>query len=283
MTRKDKVYNCFKKCILHIAELRYPLIRKRKYSLQYYLDKFLLLLNDMVSWKSLRHTYNYHNKKEFHWKSIYNEYNKWAKDNIFEEAYIRFMNNNYFKLSKIRKNRKLNLFIDVTKINNKYGSQYIGINNEYKKKNVTSLTAICDDNKFPLAVSYMSINKNKTKTGKNTIKHDIKGVQPTLNNIPIELKQYVKVNLIGDKGYITKNKFKVFNRKVSMTCPKRKNQKRKNTKSEKILLKDRHKIENFFASLKNYNRISLRRDKHILNYMSFVYMGLLKYISVGLK
>jgi len=192
------------------------------------------------------------------------------------------MNNNYFKLSKIRKNRKLNLFIDVTKINNKYGSQYIGINNEYKKKNVTSLTAICDDNKIPLAVSYMDINKNKTKTGKNTIKHDIKGVQPTLNNIPIKLKQYVKVNLIGDKGYITKNRFKVFNRRVKMTCPKRKNQKKKNTNSEKILLKDRYKIENFFASLKNYNRIVLRRDKNILNYMSFVYMGLLKYISLKL-
>jgi hypothetical protein len=98
MTRKDKVYNCFKKSILRIAELKYPLIRKRKYYLHYYLDKFLLLLNDMVSWKSLKHTYNYYNKREFHWKSIYNEYNRWAKDNIFEEAYIKFMNDNYFKL-----------------------------------------------------------------------------------------------------------------------------------------------------------------------------------------
>ena len=67
-----------------------------------------------------------------------------------------------------------------------------------------------------------------------------------------------------------------------MTCPKRKNQKKKNTNLEKILLKDRHKIENFFASLKNYNRIVLRRDKNILNYMSFVYMGLLKYITLKL-
>ena len=283
MTRKDKIYNCFKKCILHIAQLKYPLIRKRKYSLQYYLDKFFLLLNDMVTWKSLKYTYDYHNNNKFHWKSIYNEYNRWAKDNIFEDAYIHFMNNNYFKLSNVRKNRKLNLFIDVTKINNKYGSEYIGINNEYKKKNVTALTVICDDNKLPLAVSYMAINKNKTKAGNNTIRHDIKGVQPTLNNIPINLKKYIKINLIGDKGYITQKKYKVFNRKVKMTCPKRKNQKTKNTKTEKIMLKDRHKIENLFASIKNYNRISLRRDKHIKNYMSFVYVGLMKYISNKLK
>lgn len=283
MTRKNKVYNCYKKCILHIAELKYPIIRKRKYSLRYYLNNFLLLLNDMVSWKSLKHTYNHNNKKKFHWKSIYNEYNKWAKDNIFKEAYIKFMNDNYFKLSKVRKNKKLNLFIDVTKINNKYGSEYIGINNEYKKKNVTSLTVICDDNKLPLAVSYMDINKNKTKAGYNTIRHDVNGIQPTLNNIPIKLKKYVKVNLIGDKGYITQKKFRVFNRQVKMTCPKRKNQKTKNTKIEKRLLTNRHKIENFFASIKNYNRISLRRDKHILNYMSFVHIGLMKYLSDKLK
>jgi len=237
----------------------------------------------MVTWKSLKYTYDYHNNNKFHWKSIYNEYNRWAKDNIFEDAYIHFMNNNYFKLSNVRKNRKLNLFIDVTKINNKYGSEYIGINNEYKKKNVTALTVICDDNKLPLAVSYMAINKNKTKAGNNTIRHDIKGVQPTLNNIPINLKKYIKINLIGDKGYITQKKYFVFNRKVKMTCPKRKNQKTKNTKTEKIMLKDRHKIENLFASIKNYNRISLRRDKHIKNYMSFVYVGLMKYISNKLK
>ena len=237
----------------------------------------------MVSWKSLKHIHDYHNMKDFHWKTIYNEYNRWVKDNIFKDAYIKFLNDNYFKLSKVRKNKKLNLFIDVTKINNKYGSEYIGINNEYKKKNVTALTVICDDDKLPLAVSYMDINKNKTKAGYNTIKHDINGIQPTLNNIQIKLKKYINVNIIGDKGYITKNKFKVFNREIKMTCPKRKNQKTKNTKIEKKLLKNRHKIENFFASIKNYNRISIRRDKHILNYMSFVYMGLLKYISNRLK
>lgn len=57
------------------------------------------------------------------------------------------------------------MFIDVTKIYNKSGittsvmcdfaklclgkREKIGINSEYKKKNVTSLSVICDDNKFP--------------------------------------------------------------------------------------------------------------------------------------
>ena len=39
------------------------------------------------------------------------------------------------------------------------------------------------------------------------IKHEIKNVQNTLDNIKLKLKDYVDVNLIGDKGYITKKKF----------------------------------------------------------------------------
>ena len=41
---------------------------------------------------------------------------------------------------------------------------------------------------------------------------------------------------------------------------------------EKELLKDRYKIENLFAHIKTFNRIYLRKDKKIKNYMSFVYI-----------
>ena len=47
-----------------------------------------------------------------------------------------FVYDNYFKLSKLRKHKKLTLFIDVVKMNNLYGHEYVYINNEYKKKNV---------------------------------------------------------------------------------------------------------------------------------------------------
>ena len=35
-------------------------------------------------------------------KSIYNEFNKWTKDNVFEEAFYKFINDKYFKISKER-------------------------------------------------------------------------------------------------------------------------------------------------------------------------------------
>jgi len=185
-------------------------------------------------------------------------------------------------MSNVRKNKKINLFIDVTKISNKSGSEKIGVNFEYKKKNVTSLSAICDDNKLPLAITYIDTNLSKTKTGKHTIKHDVTGVQKTLDNIPFSLKEYISVNLIGDKGYVTSKQFDVFDRKVKMTYPKKKNQHTKNTKKDKKNLSKRHKIENFFAALKKYNRIIVRNERKIVHYMSFVYIGLLDYLARNL-
>ena len=245
------------------------------------MDYFTLILSDIVCWESLNKVVN--KTCKYHWKTIYNEFNKWSNAGIFKDAYFKFMKENYFKMSKVRKNKKINLFIDVTKISNKSGSEKIGINFEYKKKNVTSLSAICDDNKLPLGITYMDTNLSKTKTGKHTIKHDIKGVQKTLDSIPFKLKSYIAVKLIGDKGYVTCKKFNAFNRKVKMIHPKRKNQKTKNTKKEKKLLSKRHKIENFFASLKKYNRLIVRNERKIVHYMSFVYMGLLDYLTKCLK
>ena len=275
MVRKDKAYNRYKKYVLDYAHAKYPNIRRRKYSLEYYFDKITLLLSDVVTWESLSNTNKIDYDSKYHWKTIYNEFNKWTKDGIFRDAFVKFINENYFKMSRVRKNKKINLFIDVTKIYNISGRENIGINVEYKKKNVTALSAICDDNKIPIGITPMDTNLSKTKTGKHTIKHDVKGVQKTLNTIPFELKEYVSVKLIGDKGYVTNEEFRVFGKKVKIIYPKRKNQKKKNTKKEKKVLSKRHKVENFFASLKKYNRIVLRRDHKIDNYMSFTYMGMM--------
>jgi hypothetical protein len=45
------------------------------------------MLNDTVKWSSL---YIESNHFQYHWKTIYNEFNKWTKDNIFEEAFNVF-------------------------------------------------------------------------------------------------------------------------------------------------------------------------------------------------
>ena len=59
-------------------------------------------------------------------------------------------------------------------------------------------------------------------------------------------------------------------RKLNTITPKRKNQRIKNTHKEKKLLKHRHIIENLFATIKSNNRLMLRKDKKLNNYLSFL-------------
>jgi len=57
-----------------------------------------------------------------------------CKYNIFETAYKKLLTLGYYKLPYIKKSKTMNLFIFVTSINNKLGSENVGINCEYKKK-----------------------------------------------------------------------------------------------------------------------------------------------------
>ena len=270
---KDKTFTKYKQYIVHFAKKTYGCLRKRKYSFDYYIKNFIHILNDVTKWENLCLINT--NAKKFHWKSIYNEYLKWSNDGIFELAYKQFLTEHYFKMSRLVNNTNINLFIDVTKINNKYGSEKVAINVEYKKKNVTSLSVICDSNKIPLGFQYVDINVRPGK--KNSFKHEIKNVQNTLDTIPINFDDH-NVNIMGDKGYVCKDKYKLGKLNLPLICPKKKNQKTKNTTEEILLLRKRHKIENLFASLKNTNRINVRKDKKIGTFMSFVYLGFLEYL-----
>jgi hypothetical protein len=53
---------------------------------------------------------------------------------FLKKHFLMFMKENYFKISKVKQNKKINLFIDVIKISNKLGSEFVTINCEYRKK-----------------------------------------------------------------------------------------------------------------------------------------------------
>ena len=266
---KDKIFKSFKKYILYWAHKKYPNIRKRKYSLEYYLNNFIYMLNDLCKWESLKLIHK--NKDKYHYKTIYNEYNKWCRDNIFTDAFRIFIRENYFKISKVRKNKKLSLFIDVVKINNLYGSEYIYIDNENKKKNITPLTFISDENGLPLTYRHIDINR---KIGKRkTHIHELNNSQKTLDNIDLKVKNYVDLTLTGDKAYISNKTYNVLSKTIKIISPKRKNQKTKNTSKEKKLLSKRYKIENLNGKIKKYNRIYVRKDRYFNNYISFICMS----------
>jgi hypothetical protein len=269
---KDKTTKVYLKCILEVAKSKYKERRKRKYELKEYLTAFIKVLKTFTKWEGLRST---DDKYPNHWKSVYNEFNKWTKDGIFNIAFDTFVKNNYFKLNKIRNNRRITMFIDATKINNLRGKEGLTMNNEYRKKNITPLTVICDDNKLPIAFSNIGPNK-VFNNGRKTACHEITGVQSALDTIPFEIPSYVNIDIIGDKGYLTREIFHIKNRIVSIIAPKRKNQKVKNTNKERKLLNKRSKIEHVFATLKSNHRVYVRCETKLKQYCSFVYLSMLE-------
>ena len=262
----------YEQYILHLVDVKLPAKRIHKYNNQYVLNQFKKMLNEVNQWKTLSYFKDSPNVK-FHYKYLQQLFNKWSSLNIFEDAYELLLTNDYFKLKDIRKSKKLFLFIDATFIINKYGIECVTKNPEYKKKRVTKLSLICDENKTILSVINDETHSNVIKKCV-TFSHDVKLVQPTLDNMKITVPKYVSIKLGGDKGYITQKQFKINETTVKVIAPKRKNQKTKNTKKEKIILNKRHCVENSICSFKKYERLLVRKDKLIKNYMSFLYLGL---------
>ena len=133
-----------------------------------------------------------------------------------------------------------------------------------KKKKYTSLTTIINENdKAILVFNNKSIKKEKN----NTLPHDTKSLLMSINILEDRITK--PINIIG---YII-NKDKIINDNVKIVTPKRINQLKKNKQTENDLLKKRYKVENWFARLKNFNRVMVRRDKLITTFMGFVYIG----------
>lgn len=267
----DRTYDTF---ILDLVDIKAPVIRNRRYSNKYCLSMFKFMLKDVTSWKSLSYLTDYNRHSIYHYKYLNQIFNKWVKLNIFKDAYMNMIKTNFFRLKHLKKSKNLNLFIDSTFINNLYGIEGISKNPEYNKKRVTKINVIADDfnNIIGILPDKTHLNANK----KPAFSHDIKLVQKTLNNIGVQIPQIITTRIGGDKGYISNKRYRLNNgKRILIIAKKRKNQIKKNTEKEKKYLKNRYKIEISIAFIKRYNRLIIRRDKTLNNYIGFMYLALL--------
>jgi hypothetical protein len=255
--------------IIKYANLFCPKIYKSKFTNEYYLNNILYVLSDFVSWKSLQHSCHILSKNIYHYKTIHSIHKLWCDNNVYEYAYNEMINDNEkCKLTE-------NIYIDNTLIINKNGSEDVGYGNGIcRKKKYTALTCVVNEyNKALIIFSNKTKTKEKIYNNKNiiikTLPHDTKSLIIATNILENINKT---VYLIGDKGYIM-NKNKIQNKKIILVTPKKRNQLIKNTQIEKDKLKNRYKIENWFATLKCFNRIHVRRDKLINTYIGFVFLG----------
>ena len=197
----------------------------------------------------------------------------WCKNNVYEDALNDITNNN--RSCDITED----LYIDGTLIINKSGIEGIGYGGESRKKKFTSLTAVCNDNTkcvkiFANNTNNKNIILNNKQRSITTLSHDSTGIIPAIELI----KTDKKYNLIGDSGYIINpDKINVY-KHVTLITYKKKNQKIQNNSNAKLKLAKRYKVENLFAKIKIFNRIHVRRDKKLITYLGFVYLGCISII-----
>lgn len=96
------------------------------YCFEYNLILILLVKTNLCNWSSLQSLIVCHNNH----KSVYNQFRRWSKNDVFLKAY----NNYILKNIKFINNNADDVLIDATCISNKYGSEHVTCNPEYKKK-----------------------------------------------------------------------------------------------------------------------------------------------------
>jgi len=254
-----------KLCLIEINKLNKHINRKRykvKYSDQYYLNFIFYVLKDVNNWFFISKLKNYNSKYKYHYKTIYNKFLFWTKNNVFYNSFYNY----HFK-------QNINLLlIDATSINNKYGSENIVINPEYKKKKITKLSIIT--NKFNFIHSIESFDIKNKNENYNTSVHDVKMIKKSLNKIIINNNSNY-FHLLGDKAYKTKEIIKLNGKIIKIITPNKSNTKIKNSKYKNSKLKKKIKIENAINKLKSFERIKTRKDRNINTYMSWVYISAL--------
>jgi hypothetical protein len=256
-----------KLCLIEINKLNKNIDRNRykvKYSDEYYLNFMFYMLNDINKWSFISKLKDYNSKYKYHYKSIYNKFLYWSKNNVFKNAFYNYN----FKL-----NTNL-LLIDATSINNKYGSESVVINPEYKKKKITKLSIISNEFNFIHSVEVFDLKTQNKNYNYNTSVHDVKMIKKSLENVKINNDSNY-FYLLGDKGYKTKEIFKLNNKIVKIITPDKSNTKNKNSNYKNKKLKKRIKVENAINKIKLYERIKTRKDRNINTYMSWVYISCL--------
>lgn len=236
-----------------------PPKKKSKYSTSYYLCILLFILKTGTSYRNTCALL--FDAPKNHHTTIFKKFSAWSQAGVFRIIYEKLLEcyskETYSHLSS------LDLFVDSTHIRNKNGQDMISYGKKDKGKKGHTLTLIVDKDRFPVFAQMNPANN-----------HDGGLIDPILDHLDTQEYLPPNLNVIGDKGYVKKKRIRLGKRTINLVFPSRKNQKRKNTKKELSLLKTRPVIENVFATLKQFRRISNRYDRISFNYFEYLYLAI---------
>ena len=169
--------------------------RTRKLSTKDALECILYLYKTGIQWR-------YVPFDNVHYTTLYKRFIKWCRLDVFKNLWAQFLNIYTKRKMTIDKSWFKVLIIDSTSIKNVSGVDYIGYHPKEPSKKATKVSVLCDKAKVPVALEFFPANIHDVKTIKSTL--------DKLTSFKMLKDKRHKQTLLGDKGYITKEKFKKY-------------------------------------------------------------------------
>lgn len=235
--------------------------KTQKHTLYDIIDAILYFIKISSSWRNFKY-------KNIKYNTIYKNYIKLNKYNIFENTYIDIIKR---YLKKATRGKLKYIYTDTTTVYNKLNSDKVKRNKYFKNKNVIKLSFITDVNGVVINSLIESGNKHDSTIFINQI-NDI--VNNNTKNI------YKNSILLADSGYDSKRISNLKTFKKQIIKPNNRNTKndalkRTLTKNEEEIYNKRIKIEHTNQKIKSYRRLNNIYERYVNNYNQLLYLALI--------
>jgi hypothetical protein len=200
-------------------------------------------------------------------KQVHKKFREYSKMKLFKRLFKRSIKE--YLCTKSMEKTKL-ISVDSTNIFNKNCIELKNRNPYYKNKKCIKLSTTVDSLGSPLSITINDSNNHDCKLFNEVF-------DKMINNKVIKEKLNKRSILLADKGYDTKairNKIKKSRMKCIITYNKRnckdKNKIKELTEHEKIIYKNRIKVEHFYGIIKKYPKINSVYEKTMNSYLNLV-------------
>ena len=207
------------------------------------------------------------------WNTVYQTFQRLQRFHVFEQTYKGLLQ----KYLKKTPAKKLKLrYTDTTLVANKYGSEKVKYNG-HKKRKGTKVSFITDARGIPISIRIDEGSRNDGIILLDQLDDEDRGHGTLVDR---DLDEKYRGKMLCDSGYDSQ-KIKQTLLQMGYTpiiAPNKRNTKDKTkrrelTKKEKVIYKDRIKIEHTNAKVKNHRRIALRYDRGIGSFANSLFVA----------
>ena len=259
----NSIYNNIKNNYKELFKSYQFKTKNQKYELKFILKACVHFISISCSFKNFIYFNLNHN-------TFYKNFIKLNKFNIFESTYKNLL----IKYLSKSKNKIKQIYTDTSTFYNKYNIDKVERNKYFKNKKVMKLSLITNEKGIPLNIDLFKSNLN-----------DINIFNKQLDKLNIKLFDKKSTIFMADTGY---DSIKLINRLndifyKSIIPFNKRNTKDENkiktlTNEDKKLYKSRITIENTFLKIKKNRRLEIVYEKKSKNFLSLIYLSLIKFI-----